>query len=380
MKLFHAVLLLAFAAASARADNPQPPLPAQAPIALLVDLSAGQTLFARDADVRFLPASMTKAMTALVAFDLVKAGRLREDAVFTVRPQTAARWSGKGTSLWLKPREQVRVADLLSGVATASANDAAVVLAEGALGSDSAWLAAMNARASALGMNGSHFASANGLPDGGRTYVTARDMVRLAQALITEHPALYHRYFGHRDFVWRGQVLVSRNPFAGILPGADGIKTGHTREAGFTFLGAVERDGRRLVLVVGRVPSETARAAAARDLAEWGYGAWNSRPFLATDWVVGAVRVQGGDAREVPVAVARPFSVTVQRGTKPRISTRIVYQGPVRAPIAKGAPIGGLEVAIEGQQVHYLPLVSTKAVGVAGPIDRIVGGLLGLLE
>ncbi len=380
MKRFHAALLLAFAAASARAEDPKPPLPAQAPIALLVDLSAGQTLFARDADVRFLPASMTKAMTALVAFDLIKAGRLREDAVFSVRPQTAARWSGKGTSLWLKAGEQVRVADLLSGVATASANDAAVVLAEGALGSDAAWLAAMNARASALGMRGSHFASTNGLPDGGKTYVTARDMVRLAQALITEHPALYHRYFGHRDFVWRGQVLVSRNPFAGILPGADGIKTGHTREAGFTFLGAVERGGRRLVLVVGKVPTEATRAAAARDLAEWGYDAWDSRPFLVPDRVVGAVKVQGGDAREVPVAVARAFAVAVPEGSQPKISARIVYQGPVRAPVAKGALIGGLEVSIAGQPLHYLPLVSTKAVGVAGPIDRIVGGLLGLFE
>jgi D-alanyl-D-alanine carboxypeptidase (penicillin-binding protein 5/6) len=373
------VLLLAIAAVSARASDPRPPEPQQAPIALLVDLSAGQTLFARGADQRFLPASMTKAMTALVAFDLIRDGKLREDAVFTVRPQTAARWSGKGTSLWLKPGEQVRVSDLLRGTATASANDAAVALAEGALGSEAAWLAAMNARAKALGMTGSHFASANGLPDGGKTYVTARDMVRLAQALITEHPELYHRYFGHRAFRWRGQELVSRNPFAGILPGADGIKTGHTREAGYTFLGAVERGGRRLVLVVGKVPSEASRAAAARDLAEWGYGAWESRPFLAPGFVVGAIKVQDGEAREVPVTVARPFTITVPKGTQPRITARIVYDGPIRAPIAQGALVGGLEVSIEGQPVHYLPLMSTSAVAKAGPIDRLVNALLGLL-
>ncbi|MFM5948647.1 MAG: D-alanyl-D-alanine carboxypeptidase family protein [Novosphingobium sp.] len=379
MKRTLGVLLLAFAAVSARASDPRPPAPQQAPIALLVDLSAGQTLFARGADQRFLPASMTKAMTALVAFDLIRNGQLREDAVFTVRPQAAARWSGKGTSLWLKPGEQVRVSDLLRGTATASANDAAVVLAEGALGSEAAWLAAMNARAKALGMSGSHFASANGLPDGGKTYVTARDMVRLAQALITEHPELYHRYFGHRAFHWRGQELVSRNPFAGILPGADGIKTGHTREAGFTFLGAVERQGRRLVLVVGKVPNEAVRAQASRDLAEWGYSAWDSRPFLTPGFVVGDVKVQDGQAREVPVTIARPFTIAVPKGSNPRITARIVYDGPIRAPIAKGMLVGGIEVSIEGQPVHYLPLMSTSAVGKAGPIDRLVNALLGLL-
>lgn len=372
--------MLALMASSASAKPPVPPPASQAPIALLVDLSAGQTLFARNATATFLPASMTKAMTALVAFDLIKAGKLREDALITVRPATAARLAGTGTTLWLRPGERLRAGDLLRGVITASANDAAVALAEGALGSRDAWIAAMNARAKGLGMNGSHFASANGLPDGGKTHVTARDMVRLAQTLITEHPELYRRYFGPKEMIWKGQRLSSRNPLTGLVAGADGIKTGHTREAGYTFLGAVERDGRRLVLVVGKAPSESTRATAARDLVEWGYSAWESRPFLAPEQVIGAIRVQGGDAREVPVAVARAFTLTVPKGTRPEVYATIHYDGPVRAPLVRGAAIGGLEVRIEGQPVHYLPLVTTKAVGAAGPIDRIVNGLLGLLE
>lgn len=381
----HALLLIAAllpgAAASrsvaVEALQPLPVPAAQAPILLLVDLSAVQTLFARGAEQPFLPASMTKAMTLLVAFDLIRAGRLSEDAMFTVRPETAARLSGKGTTLWLQPGEQVRVGDLLHGIATASANDAAMVLAEGALGSDAAWIAAMNARAQALGMTGSSFASVNGLPDGGKTRVTARDMVRLAQALIVDHPELYRRYFGPREMDWKGQKLASRNPIAGVLPGADGIKTGHTREAGYTFLGAVERNGRRLVLVVGKAPTEADRARAAREVAEWGYAAWDSRPFLTPDWTVGAVRVQGGDARSVPVAVARPFALAVPKGHRPRVSARIVYTGPVRAPVGKGQLVGGLEVQIDGQPPHYLPLVAREAVGKAGPIDRLVNGLLG---
>lgn len=381
----HALLLIAallpgaVASRSVAVEALQPlPVPAaQAPILLLVDLSAGQTLFARGAEQPFLPASMTKAMTLLVAFDLIRAGQLSEDAMFTVRPETAARLSGKGTTLWLQPGEQVRVGDLLHGIATASANDAAMVLAEGALGSDAAWIAAMNARAQALGMTGSSFASVNGLPDGGKTRVTARDMVRLAQALIVDHPELYRRYFGPREMDWKGQKLASRNPIAGVLPGADGIKTGHTREAGYTFLGAVERNGRRLVLVVGKAPTEADRARAAREVAEWGYAAWDSRPFLTPDWTVGAVRVQGGDARSVPIAVARPFALAVPKGHRPRVSARIVYTGPVRAPVGKGQLVGGLEVQIDGQSPHYLPLVAREAVGKAGPIDRLVNGLLG---
>ena len=377
--LFAALLPDAAASRSVAVEALQPlPVPAaQAPILLLVDLSAGQTLFARGAEQPFLPASMTKAMTMLVAFDLIRAGRLSEDAMFTVRPETAARLSGKGTTLWLQPGEQVRVGDLLHGIATASANDAAMVLAEGALGSDAAWIAAMNARAQALGMTGSSFASVNGLPDGGKTRVTARDMVRLAQALIVDHPELYRRYFGPREMDWKGQKLASRNPIAGVLPGADGIKTGHTREAGYTFLGAVERNGRRLVLVVGKAPTEADRARAAREVAEWGYAAWDSRPFLTPDWTVGAVRVQGGDARSVPVAVAQPFALAVPKGHRPRVSARIVYTGPVRAPVGKGQLVGGLEVQIDGQPPHYLPLVAREAVGKAGPIDRLVNGLLG---
>jgi serine-type D-Ala-D-Ala carboxypeptidase (penicillin-binding protein 5/6) len=351
----------------------------QAPIALLVDLSSRQTLFARNAEARMQPASMTKAMTALVAFDLIKAGKLNEDEPFMGRNATIERWRGKGTTMSLGVHQWVTVRDLLRGVITASANDAAVVLAEGALDSEAAWLAAMNARAKSLGMNDSHFASVNGYPDGGKTYVTARDMVQLAEALIVEHPALYRQYFGQKSMLWRGKQLASRNPFAGTMPGADGIKTGHTREAGYTFLGAVEREGRRLVLVIGKAPTEANRAEAARSLAEWGYSNWDSRKFLDPEWVVGKAKVQDGAAREVRLVVPRAFTLAVPKGSNPRVVARIVYRGPLQAPINKGAVVANLEVAaIQGS--HSLPLVAAEDIAKAGPIDRIVNGLLGLLE
>lgn len=352
--------------------------PVDAPIALLADLSSGQVLYARAADKRFVPASMAKAMTALIAFDLIEAGKLHEDALITVRPETARRWAGRGTSLTLHGGEKVSVRDLLMGTTTVSANDAAVVLAEGALGSLDAWTAVMNARAAELGMSGSHFASANGFPDGGRTYVTANDLVHLALALIEGHPELYRRYFGHPSMVWRGSTLRSHDPFAGPLPGADGIKTGHSFEAGFNFLGSVSRDNRRLVLVIGHAATEPGRAAAARALAEWGYGNWDNRAFLAPGYLVGSAKVQGGAARSVNLSVPRGFALSLPKGSPAKVSGWIVYDGPLRAPLGKGQQVARLELHIAGQPDHTLPLVTLSAVEVAGPIDRIVNGLLGL--
>ena len=357
---------------------PTPPSASQAPIALLADLSSGQILFARDADKRFLPASMTKAMTALVAFDLISAGKLDEQAVVKVSDDTAQRWAGKGTTLNLRPGEAVKVGDLLIGTTTVSANDAAVALAEAAAGSTDNFVALMNARAQGLGMTGSHFATPNGFPDRGRTYVTANDLVRLATALIKQHPALYARYFGKKAMVWRGAQFTSHDPFAGVLPGADGIKTGHSFEAGFNFLGAVDRGGRRLVVVIAGARTEPGRASAAKAMAEWGYSAWRSVGFLPMGTIVGEARVQGGNQRKVALIVPRAFTLAFPLDQNPNVSGKIVYQGPLKAPFEGGTPVGRLDVFIEGQPVHSLPLVVGEAISPAGPIDRIINALLEL--
>jgi serine-type D-Ala-D-Ala carboxypeptidase (penicillin-binding protein 5/6) len=386
LKFPHALLVLALAlpgaaASMTRTDDRLPPgiaAEAQAPIALLVDLSSGQTLYTRRGTEGFLPASMTKAMTALVVFDLIKAGKLREDALVTIRHETAVRWSGKGTTLNLRGGDQVKLSDLLMGTTVVSANDASVTLAEAASGSTEAFVAAMNARAKALGMVSSTFGTPSGFPDRGVTVVSAADLVLLTQSLVTDHPELYRRYIGKTAMDWRGATLTSHDPFAGVLAGADGIKTGHTFEAGFNFLGTAVRDGRRLVVVIGRSPTEPGRAAAATKLIEWGFAAFESKPFLTSDWVVGTVKVQDGDARDVPVSVPRAFAIATIKGLPSRISARIVYDGPVRAPIAKGAPVARLIVSGTGLPDHAIPLVAGVAVNKAGPIDRLVNALLGL--
>jgi serine-type D-Ala-D-Ala carboxypeptidase (penicillin-binding protein 5/6) len=376
-----AVALSTLACPPAHAQLPAPPAElAGIPVHLAVDLGSGQILTEREADRRFLPASMTKVMTAWVAFEMIADGSLDPRRKLTVRPETSRQWNGRGTSMWLKPEEQVAVGDLLRGIATISANDACVVLAEGVAGSVAAWTALMNAEARALGMNDSRFATPNGWPDGGRTVVSARDMVRLGEALVERHPELFQRYFGHRTMTWNGVEGRNHDPVTGVVPGADGIKTGHTNESGYSFLGTAQRQGRRLMIVIGGAASEPQRAAAARALLEWGFAEWRSRPLYAAGEVVGTARVQGGDARRVDLVALQPLSATLPRESSARPALRIRYMGPLVAPFAKGAQVARLEVRIPGQPVAVVPLAAARSVGMAGPVDRLLNGLAGLVE
>lgn len=357
-----------------------PPAVNRARVALLVDLSSGQVLHEQASRSALLPASMTKVMTAFIAFEAIKAGRVREDTIVTIRPELAARWSGKGTSLALRPGERVRLSDLLLATTAASANDAAAALAEASAGSAERHVALAEHQARRLGMRRSWFRSANGMPDAGATITSAEDMAILAKALIERHPLLYRRYFGQPGILWRGTMLRNRDPLTGVVAGADGIKTGHTREAGYNFLGSLERDGRRLVLVIGGAQSEADRAAAARALAEWGYSAWQSRMLAPAGWRVGAARVQNGGRREVGLILPRAARYALPRGGTARLSARIAYRGPLRAPIRKGSEVARLELRVEGLRGWSLPLVAAEEVPAAGAIDRVVNGLLGLFE
>ncbi len=350
------------------------------PVALLVDLGSGQTLFHRNEMQPFLPASVTKVMTALVAFELIDQGKLREDQRIAPRPETIARWHGKGTTMPLSASDRPTVNELLFGITIVSANDGAVVLAEGAAGSVQAWCALMNRTAQRIGMTGSHFATPNGWPDGGRTYVSARDLAILANELIGKHPQLYHRYFGRPVMTWNGVTQKNHDPTLGIVPGADGIKTGHTFEAGYNFLGSAQRGDRRLVLVVAGTQHTHTRANAARELLEWGFAGWDSRPLICVGQRVGEAQVQGGAARHVALLAPQTFALALPRRQYPTVTTRITYTGPLTAPIAKGATVARLEVEIDGQPPHSLPLVAAAAVGPAGPLDRLVNGLAGLVS
>lgn len=359
---------------------PAVPSAAEAPVALLVDLGSGQVLHARRPDARFMPASVTKVMTLYLAFELIAQRRLDPAQVFTMSPGIARDWRRVGSTMFLDMGEQVRVDDLLLGIANVSANDGAAVLAEGQAGSVAAWTQAMNQTALGLGMTGSHFASPNGWPDEGRTFTTASDLVALARAMITRHPDKFGYYIGREGLDYKGIAQINHDPMIGRVPGADGIKTGFTNEAGFSYLGTARRNGQRLVLVLAGVPNGRLRARVARAYVEWGFSAFERRQLFAPGAVVGEARVQGGDARALALKAAGRVAINLPKGSNSPLAATIRYEGPLRAPIAAGQQVAVLEVTAEGVAPARIPLYAAESIGTAGPLDRIVNAALGLFS
>jgi D-alanyl-D-alanine carboxypeptidase (penicillin-binding protein 5/6) len=356
-----------------------PPVPDEVPVALLIDLSSGQTLFAREADRRFVPASVTKVMTAYTAFRLIGQGKIKPETPVTVSQEVAELWSGEGSSMFLKAGDQVSIGQLLLGVTTVSANDGAVALAVAATGSQDAWLKLMNENAVQLGMRDTHFGTPNGWPDEGRTYTSARDLAILAEALTTRYPELYRRFFGHHGMSYNGVTQNNHDPVTGVVDGADGIKTGYTKQAGYNFLGSAERNGRRLVMVVAGVPTIPLRNQTARALLRWGFDAFESRMILPAGLPVGEARVQNGEAGAVALRTERAVLASVPPERTGEVKLSIRYRGPVEAPIAKGQQVAFLHVEVPGQQPNDVPLVAAEPVERANVLERLRNGLLGLL-
>lgn len=380
------LILLGALAMPARAQLPfEQVLPAipradEAPVAMLVDITSGQVLHARNPDRRFMPASVTKVMTLYLAFELIEQGRLDPAQVFTMSPLVAREWRRKGSTMFLDAGERVRVDDLLLGIANVSANDGAAVLGEGQAGSVAAWTLAMNDTARGIGMSGSHFGTPNGFPDEGRTFTTANDLVRLARAMITRHPDKFGYYIGRAGFDYKGIAQVNHDPLIGHVAGADGIKTGFTNESGFSYLGTARRNGQRLVLVLAGVENGHLRARLARAYMEWGFTAFEHRRLFAPGQAVGEARVQNGDARSLALVGKGAVAVNLPRGSAGKLAATIRYEGPLRAPIAAGQEIAVLEVTAPGTAPARIPLYAAEAVGVAGPFDRIINAVAGLFS
>jgi len=349
-----------------------------APIALLVDLNSGQELMARDADRRFVPASITKVMTLFVAFELMDSGKLSPDMIFTMRPETYAEWHNKGSRMFLPRDVRVSVDDLLIGIASVSANDGSVVLAEGAAGSVDIWIQQMNAKARELGMGNSHFGTPNGWMDEGRTYTSARDLVTLARAMITRHPEKYARYIGRKGFVYNGYAQRNHDPMIGVVEGADGMKTGYTNEAGYGYLGTAMRDGRRLVMVVAASNNGRDRKIAARELIEWGFSRFEARSLFSAGAIVGTADVQNGMRSEVALVAPAAIKATFPAGRQGPVKLTIHYEGPLEAPIRQGERIAQLEIEVDGLPPSRVPLVTAAAVEKAGVWRRLVNGLMGI--
>lgn len=358
-----------------------PDFQTSAPVAYMVDLSSHAVLYSKDPDRRMPPASLAKMMTVYVVFDMIKKGELKPDTMFTMSPDTWRKWHSQGSTMFLSANESVSVDNLLKGIVTLSGNDACIVIAEGISGTEQAFTERMNAEAKKLGLTNSHFGTANGWPDNGVTYVTARDMAKLAQATIENFPDLYKRYYALPNFTWGKQMngsaidQANRDPLLGNVAGADGLKTGHTEESGYSFVGSAKQGDRRLILVVSGLTTFNGRKDESIKFMNWGFRAWQSKPLVAKGKEVAKADVQMGSAGEVALIAPTNLAMTVPAGMNPSVQASVVYNGPIKAPIKAGDHVADLVVRAKDVPDQILPLVAAKDVGEAGFFRRAMIGL-----
>jgi serine-type D-Ala-D-Ala carboxypeptidase (penicillin-binding protein 5/6) len=378
-----AVLMCAAPVHAQRVLSAQPAtVETQAGSALVYDMTSKTLLLAKDVQRRIPPASMGKMMTVYVAFDLIAQGKLKLSSKVQVAPETWRTWNNQGSTMFLQPNEQVSVEELLHGIITLSGNDACVVLAEGVAGTEAAYVALMNETAKRLGMRGSNFANTTGWPDPNE-YVTVRDLAILAERTIRDHPTLYRQFYPVAEFkrvVEGGREITqpNRNPLLGRVQGADGLKTGHTEEAGYGFVGSAERNGQRLIMVVSGLPSMAARQAESVRLTEWGFKAFEFVRTFTAGQVVHNAPVWMGVKDTVAMTVASDAAATVSRLSARDISTRVQYKGPIYAPIKKGQELGQLVISAPGMPARRVPLIAAEDVAKVGPFGRLTANISAL--
>ncbi len=380
-----AAAVLASVAIPVRATAPE--FNTAAPVAYMFDVTSGAVLYSKDADRRIPPASMAKMMTTHVVFEMLRTGELKLDQKFTVRPETWEKWHGPsaGSTMFLTAGEQVSVENLINGIVTLSGNDACIVLAEGISGTEQAFVGRMNDEAKRLGMTNSHFGTSNGWPDNGVTYTTAKDLAKLGSSTIRDYPAFYKKFYGNRQFTWGktngGSAITqsNRNPILGKIAGADGIKTGHTDEAGYGFTGSAEQNGRRIVMVVAGIDSYNDRITESVKFMDWGFKAWVAKPLFAKGKSLGTAQVQMGSSSNVGLIAPQNLQAVVAAGSNPKVTMKVVYDGPIKAPIKKGQHIADLAVSTSDTPVQLMPLVAAEDVAKAGFLRSAWLGLLSLV-
>jgi D-alanyl-D-alanine carboxypeptidase (penicillin-binding protein 5/6) len=347
--------------------------------ALLMDAETETVLFQHEADKAMPPASMAKLMTAAVIFDAVNSGRLGLEDEFLISEDAWRRGGAPsgGSTMFAKLGSSVKLADLIRGIIIHSANDGCIAVAEGIAGSEPIFADMMNEEARKLGLAGSHFTNATGLPDP-QQYVTARDLAKLANHIIRDFPDFY-KIYGETEFTWNKITQRNRNPLLDMNIGADGLKTGFTEEAGYGLVGSAVRDGQRLIVVVGGTRTEKERAEEARKLLDWGFRAFERSTLFDADEVVADAKVFGGSQRSVGLVGKGPIELLLPRGSRDLIKARVVYEGPVSAPVEEGQRIGVLRVTIGDDLTKETPLYAANFVGIGTISQRAVDGLEELL-
>jgi len=332
--------------------------------AFMIDADTGTVLFAKDADKPIPPASMAKLMTMEVVFNAIKSGRLKLDDTFVVS-ENAWRKGGapSGTStMFAKLKSAIRLEDLIQGVTVQAANDGCIVIAEGMAGSEDNFAAQMTERARQIGLKTSTFVNSTGLPaDGQQT--TVRELALLALHLWRDYPDFY-RYYGLKDFTWNKISQKNRNPLLAMDIGADGLAVGASETSGFGIVASVSHNGTRVIMAMNGLANDKERAEEARKLLDWGARSFEKTEIFAKDEVVGVAQVFGGAKSGVTLKAKGPIDIFLPITNRDKLTARIVYTGPVAAPVEEGQPVGALRVWIGDTLSQETPLFAAESIGV----------------
>lgn len=347
-------------------------LPAQAQFdtrasaAYVLDLTTDTVLMEKNADTPLPPASMSKLMTINLLFEALRDGRVTLSTEFGV--STKASRMG-GSKMFLREGSRVSVENLIQGIVVQSGNDACVVVAEGLAGTEDAFARLMNDRAKALGMTNSTFANASGWPDPNQR-MSMRDLGFLAKRIITEFPE-YYGYFAETEFTWDGITQKNRNPLLTLGIGADGLKTGHTQEAGYGLVGSATQGPRRVVFVISGLQSENARAEEGERIVNWTFRQFTEKTVLKTDTVLADIPVWMGSLERVGVVPKQDISLLLPATVQKKITAEVVYQSPLEAPIKAGDEVARLNINIDGLAPKSIPLVAQQDITRGGFLPRL---------
>jgi len=340
------------APASTPATTPLGPLDTAAKFAFIMDFNTGATLLDKDADAPMIPSSMTKLMTAYVVYEMLRAGRLSLEQELPVSERA---WRMGGSKMFVEVNTQVKVEDLIRGMIVQSGNDACIVLAEGIAGSEEQFAELMNAKARHLGLDSTNFRNSTGWPHSEHRS-SARDMAILAQRIIQDFPE-YYKYDSEKTFTYNNIKQENRNPLVQRNL-ADGLKTGHTEDAGYGLIASAERGGRRVIIMINGLRSMRERAEESERLLEWSFREFeNVTLFTAAD-VVDQVPVHLGVSRTVPLVGGRDLVVTMPRGWRNRAKVTVAFSSPVPAPVQRGTRLGQLSVSGPGVPDLNVPLLA----------------------
>ena len=345
-----------------------------APTAILIEANSGSVLFEKNADELRAPSSMMKLMTAETVFHAIKQGEVKLTDEYRIS-ENAWRKGGApsgGSTMFAAIHSKISVDDLLHGAIIHSGNDACIALAEGIAGNERIFADMMTKRARELGLTQSTFANSNGLPDPGNK-MTVRELAKLARYVVQTYPDLY-KLFGEREFTWNKIRQQNRNPLLTSLEGADGLKTGFTKEGGYGMVGSAVQNGLRLIVVVNGLEDPDDRASEAKKMLEWGFRNFEARTLFAAQQLVGYAKVFGGESRSVKLASPEPIKVMVQKNGADKLIARVIYSGPVRAPIEAGQPVGVVRVWRGTNVAMEAPVFAAEPVGKGSTMRRAIDG------